>query len=62
MTLAELLQYSNLLLFPAVAYIVRLEGRIGRLEILLETMAKGLDGHMKREEIMIGNIIHKGGQ
>lgn len=59
MTIAELLQYANLLLLPAMGYIIKLESRIGRLEVLLSTLSDSLAGHMSREEIMIDRLTDR---
>ncbi len=42
MTLAEILQYGNLLLAPAVVYIVKLEARLARLETHIEALLKSI--------------------
>jgi hypothetical protein len=58
-TIYEFLQLLTLLQIPAaLAYIIRLEGRIARLEAILGAMKDAIDGHMKREESMIASILH----
>lgn len=44
MTLPEILQFSNVLLLPAVIYIIKLEVRLARLETRLEYLLKQLSG------------------
>ncbi len=43
MTFPELLQFSNVLLIPAVIYIVKLESRLAKLEGRLETLLDQLE-------------------
>lgn len=43
MTLAEILQFSNILLLPAVYYIVKLEARLVKLETRLELLLTQLE-------------------
>lgn len=43
MTLPEILQFSNVLLLPAVFYIVKLETRLVRLETRLEDLLSKLE-------------------
>lgn len=43
MTLAEILQFSNVLLLPAVYYIVKLEARLVKLETRLELLLTQLE-------------------
>ena len=43
MTLAEILQFTNILLLPAVFYIVKLESRLVRLETRLEDLLTKLE-------------------
>jgi len=57
--MVELLQYTNLLLIPAVAYIVKLEGRIGRLEMMLEIITKDLQKHEACEERVFTELLHE---
>ena len=58
MSWAELLQYTNLLLIPAVVYIVKLESRIGRLEVMLEMITKDLRRHEANEERAFDKLLH----
>jgi len=43
MTIQELLQFSNVLLIPAVIYIVKLESRLAKLESRLELLLTQLE-------------------
>ena len=62
MNVAELLQFTNLLLIPAVVYIVRLERRIGRLELMLEIITKDLQKHEACEERVFTELLHERGR
>lgn len=43
LTLADLLQFSNVLLIPAVIYIVKLEARLAKLEVRLDHLLTSLE-------------------
>lgn len=43
MTLPEILQFSNVLLLPAVFYIIKLEARLVKLETRLEDLLTHLE-------------------
>lgn len=43
MSASELLQYTNILLVPAMIYIVKLESRLSVLETRLETLLDRLE-------------------
>lgn len=43
MTFAEILQFSNVLLLPAVYYIIKLETRLVKLETRLEDLLTQLE-------------------
>ncbi len=59
MSAIELLQLLTLLQVPAaLAYIIRLEGRIARLEATLEAIGASLSGHMAREEKLLEAIVN----
>jgi hypothetical protein len=46
-TLADLMQFSNVLLIPAVIYIVKLEARLAKLETRLEHLLTSLECSVK---------------
>ncbi len=58
----ELLQLLNLLIVPGAWYIVKLEGKITRLEVMIESLSKGLEGHMTREEKMFDRVLKEAAQ
>ncbi len=59
MNLLELAQYANLLLVPAVVYIIGLEKRLIRLEVALQELISSLSKHVDREERLMCQILEK---
>lgn len=59
MNMPEFLQYANLLMFPAVAFIIKLNARIITLEVTLKLLVDSLNAHMEREEKLLDKITER---
>lgn len=59
MNLEQIAQIAQLTIFPALAYIIAMERRLVRLEVLLQTFCEDLKSHINREESMLANIGRK---
>lgn len=59
MTLAELANYANLLLVPALAYIISQDRKTVRLETKVDGLAELIRQHVAREERLLNLIATK---